>query len=161
MEVTGDELAGVVDLFGGLTREELGNGLAELAFKDGEEFEPDTFADDIDRAVESYHLIELEPGDLGAEIGSLVLVAGPAAFPELPENAGDLLYILDIDQREIDRETAGRRATERFRAEAARAVDADADTQADSLIDVSYELEAWADVDLSDVRDRLDAARRH
>jgi len=160
MDVTGDELAGVVDLFGGLTREELGIGLAELAFKRGEEFEPDAFTDDIDGAVESYHLIELEPTDLEAAVGSPVLVAGPAAFPELPENADDLVHILDVDPREIDRETAGRRATERFRAEAARAVDADADTQAASLVDVSYELEAWAGVDLGDVRDRLDATTR-
>ncbi|PSQ46685.1 hypothetical protein BRD19_11635 [Halobacteriales archaeon SW_7_65_23] len=155
MDVTGDELAGVVELFGGLTREELRNGLAELAFKRGEEYDPDVFADDIQAGIEGYYLIALESGDVEGT-DEPVLVAGPAAFPELPEDARDLVHILDVDERAIDRETAGRRAAERFRADAAQALDDGDDDRITTLIDVSYELEAWGDVDLADVRDRLD-----
>ena len=51
MDVSGDELAGVADLFGGLTRAELGQALVELAFRDGADRERQDFADDIDAAL--------------------------------------------------------------------------------------------------------------
>ena len=155
MDLSGDELAGVVELFGGLTRGELGDGLAELAFKRGEEYEPDAFADDIESAVEEYYLVPLDPGDVDG-VDAPVLVAGPSAFPELPEGAEDLLHILDAEERAIDRETAGERAAERFRVDAAQALDDGAEDRIATLVDISYELEAWGGVDLADVRERLD-----
>lgn len=153
--MTGDELAGVVGLFGGLTRTELAEGLAELAFKQGEEYDPEAFETAIEEGIAGYHLISLEPGDVD-DAEARVLVAGPAAFPELPDDARDLVHILDVDERAVDRETAGLRATERFRADAAQALDAGDGDRIETLVDVSYELEAWGGVDLADVRDRLD-----
>ena len=85
-----------------------------------------------------------------------VLVAGPSAFPELPEGAEDLLHILDAEERAIDRETAGERAAERFRVDAAQALDDGAEDRIATLVDISYELEAWGGVDLADVRERID-----
>ena len=155
MDLSGDELAGIVELFGGLTREELAEGLAELAFKQGETYNPGAFETVIEEGIAGYHLISLEPGDVD-DADAPVLVAGPAAFPELPEDARDLLHILDVDERAVDRETAGRRATERFRADAAQALDAGDGDRIETLIDVSYELETWGGVDLAGVRDRLD-----
>ena len=139
MDLVPDDLAGVVDVFGALTRAELGQALAELAFKRGEDYDPEGFAADIDEADE-------------------VLVPGPMAFPNLPEGTTDLPHILDVDERETDREAVGRTAEERFRADAAAAVEADDDERIAGLLDVSYELEAWAPVDLSAARERLDAA---
>jgi hypothetical protein len=159
MEISGDELAGVVDLFGGMTREELGEALAELAFKHGEEYDPDAFSDVIDEAIVEYYLLALEPDDVEADVDAPVLVAGPAAFPELPENARDLTHILDVETREIDRERAGLRAAEQFRTDAAQVVAAGETEQIGHLLDVSYELEAWGPIDLSDVRKRLDDSR--
>jgi len=83
-------------------------------------------------------------------------VVGPAAFPELPEGATDLVHILDVDERTIDRDAASQQAVERFRADAAGAVDAGDEDRIRTLLDVSYELEAWGGVDLGDVRDRLE-----
>jgi len=157
MELTGDELAGVVDLFGALTREELGEALAELAYKRREEYDTGGFTDEIGAAVERYHLIRVEPAALSVDADDPVLVAGPGAFPVLPEGATDLVHILDIDQREVDRETAGSAVLDRFRADAAAAVDDGSDSRIERLVDVSYELEAWADVDLSAERDHLDS----
>lgn len=156
MEVTGDELAGVVDLFGGLTRDELGSGLAELAFKRGEEDDPTAFAGAIDQAIATYHLVRLDPDDVTAGVDAPLLVVGPAAFPELPEGATDLVHILDVEERPVDREVAARQAVERFRADAASAVDTGDEQRIGTLIDVSYELEAWGSVDLGDVRARLE-----
>jgi len=154
MADTTDELAGVVDLFGGLTRDELERALVELAFKQGKNVDSAAFAAEIDRAVEDYYLVETELAS--GDDPETVLVAGPAAFPTVPENGADLPHILDVPDREVDRERLGETVVERLREEArtvAAASDAD---RAETLLDVSYDLEAWAPVDVADVRETLD-----
>lgn len=152
MELSPDELAGIVDLFGGLTRAELCGACVELAYKAGDEREPAEFEPVVADAVASYHLVAVERDD--AEL----LVPGPVAFPELPAAAEDLPHILDIETRAVDPEARAEAAETRFRADAARAVEAgDAEAIAE-LLDVSYELDVWAPVDLGPTRDRLDAA---
>ncbi|WP_436909461.1 DUF7109 family protein [Halosimplex marinum] len=150
MSLVADELAGVVDLFGGLTREELHRGLEELAYKRGEEPDADAVAAAVDAAVESYHLVPVERDD------ATLLVAGPTAFPTLPERAEDLPHIMDVEERAVDRETAAAAARDRLDAEAvAVAKTGDAD-RADALVEVCYDLETWAAVDTADLRERLD-----
>jgi len=51
MTATGDELAGVVDLFGALTREELSQALTELAFKQGAAVDDAAVTDAIETAT--------------------------------------------------------------------------------------------------------------
>ncbi|PSP55696.1 hypothetical protein BRC82_03680 [Halobacteriales archaeon QS_1_67_19] len=173
MADTTDELAGVVDLFGGLTREELEQALVELAFKQGKEVEREAFAAEIDRAVEDYYLVETayEGGEAARESraptdgeratgdgAEPVLVAGPAAFPAVPENGEDLPHILDVPDRDVDREGLGETVAERLREEARTAAAAGDTERAELLVDVSYDLEAWAPVDAADVRETLDRA---
>jgi hypothetical protein len=157
MDLTGNDVAGVVDLFGALTRVELGEALAELAFKRGEDHDPDAFEGDIEAAQRSYHLIAVGP-DATESGDEPLLTVGPAAFPELPDGATDLPHILDVEDRDIDRAAAARAAEQRFREDASAAVDAGDAERIETLLDVSYELEAWGGVDLSDSRDHLDAA---
>jgi hypothetical protein len=158
MDVSADEIAGVVDLFGALTRAELGQGLAELAFKQGEQCEPEVFDPDIDAAIATYHLVAVAPAETPVTTDEQLLVAGPVAFPELPPGATDLPHILDIGERDIDRETAADAAQRRFEQEAATAVNDDDQTMIAALLDASYELEAWGSIDLADARRRLDDA---
>lgn len=179
MDVSGDKLAGVVDLFDALTRTELCEALAELAFKAGEEHDPAAFDSAVDEALRSYHLVAVDDagqvggaegtsdeggtsdGDASSDGGGSadpLLVPGPVAFPTLPEGATDLPHILDVPERSVAREAAGRAAEERFRADAASAVGAGDAERIATLLDVSYELEAWAPVDLDAARARLDAA---
>ncbi len=173
MDVTGDDIAGVVDLFGALTRTELRHALAELAFKRGEEFEPEVFADAITDAIGTYHLVpvdtdavaQFEPavtaettGEQTNEPPDSVLVPGPVAFPTVPDGGMDLPHILDIDTRTVDREQAGKSAITRLEADLS-----DASNQADTdriaeLVDISYELEAWASVDLSEKRAAIESS---
>lgn len=168
MDVTGDDMAGVVDLFGALTRTELRHALAELAFKRGEEFEPDAFSDTITHAVETYHLVPVaasavaEPfeqavtidddDDHANESSPSVLVPGPVAFPTVPDGGMDLPHILDIDSRTVDREQAGESAITRFEADVSAATNEGDTERLTELVDISYELEAWASVDLSETR---------
>lgn len=159
MDLTADDIAGVVDLFGGLTRAELGKALAELAFKRGEEHDPGAFGDGIDGAVQSFHLVAVGPDAAGVTADGDLLVAGPVAFPTLPDGAADLPHILDVDERAIDRETVATAAERRFREAASEAVEADDADRIEALLDVSYELEAWGDLTLEAARDRLDDAR--
>lgn len=151
---TGDELAGVVDLFGALTREELERALDELAFKRGEATDADAVGDAVDAAIADYYLAVADREGEGATL----LAPGPVAFPTLPEGAEDLPHILDIPDREVDRSSLVETAERRLRADAARAVDdGDAD-RIERLVDVSYDLETWGSTDVSDVRSRLDDA---
>lgn len=162
MEASPDELAGIVDLFGALTRSELQDAAAELAFKRDGAFEPDAFAADVEAAIRSYHLLEAPADAVGgatAEGGETTwLVPGPIAFPELPSDASDLPHILAVEDRVVDRTAVARAAEERFRADAAAAVDAGDPARLAELGDVSYELETWGGVDLSELRSALDAA---
>ncbi|UPV99167.1 hypothetical protein M0R88_11585 [Halorussus gelatinilyticus] len=159
MADTKDELAGVVDLFGGLARDELEQALVELAFKQGKKVEREAFAAEIERAVEDYYLVKAEyAADGGAEATDTLLVAGPAAFPTVPENGEDLPHILDVPDRELDREGLGEAVADRLYEEARTvAATGDAD-RAQALLDVSYDLEAWAPVETDEVRETLDRA---
>lgn len=146
-----DELAGVIDLFGALTPSELESALGELAFKRGEEVDSEAVAAAIDDAVASYAVVRYPDGD------RTLLAAGPAAFPTLPPNAEDLPHILEVPDRDVDREAAGTAVAERLRSEAASAVDAGDAAAMRRLLDVTYDVEVWSDaVAVDDVRERLD-----
>jgi vacuolar-type H+-ATPase subunit I/STV1 len=162
MDPSADELAGIVDLFDALTREELRQALAELAFKRDDAVE--AIDERIDDAVEAYHLVAVNASavdvvDSGANAGEEanehadVLAVGPAAFPELPESAEDLPHIMSVPERRVDDEALARTVEERFREEAA--VAARTGENVERLLDLSYELDVWGDVDLSGARERL------
>lgn len=163
MDLTADELAGVVELFGALTAAELRTAVAELAFKVEGDYAPERFASAVEAAQRSYHLLAVPPTAIDGEPADVDgeptwLVPGPLAFPELPENATDLPHILDLDERTVDHATVDRAAEQRFRADAAAAVDAGDEDRLARLRDLSYELEAWGAVDLAAARERLEPA---
>ena len=156
MDATADELAGVVDLFGGLTRAELERALSEAAFRaDGQSVDETALSDAIDEAIDSFALVRCERTSADAAIDGQLLVAGPTAFPSVPAHAEDVPHILDIEPRQLDREAVGDRARARFVEAVDRAVDAGDDDQITHLIDVSYDIEAWAPIDVDDERQRL------
>jgi len=145
MDLSGDELAGIVDLFGTLGRAELVEALSELAYRRGVE-PPDEAT--IDDAIDAYRLFAYRPPDCDDRR----LLAGPAAFPTLPDGAEDLPHILDVERRSVDRAAAGEAARRRI---AAAAADDPDDPDRERLLDLTYDLEAWAPVDAGDLRDSL------
>ena len=154
MELSRDELAGVVDLFGALPPADLVSAGEELAYKRGTTFD----GDNIDDAITTYHLVRFGPDDGVVEgADEPLLAAGPAAFPVLPDGAEDLPHIFDREPVTPDRAALGTVVEERFRTDAARAL-GDGTGGIDRLLDTSYDIETWAPVDLGDIRDRLDAA---
>jgi hypothetical protein len=152
MAPSGDELAGIVDLFGALTRDQLRRAVREAAFRAGDDVDGEAVAAAIDGAVDEYRLVTHEVD------GERLLVAGPTAFPTLPEGAEDLPHIMDVAERSPDRAAVGESVARRFRAETARAVDRGDVEAIERLLDASYDLETWAPVELSGMRDRLDDA---
>jgi hypothetical protein len=167
----GDELAGIVDLFGGLTRSELEDALDELAFKrgderaaeqgeaangrEGREATRERAADngdpnDVDTALRGYYLVAVDGSE--NDRSDPLLAPGPVAFPELPEYGADLPHILDVERRDVNREELAAAVRECLESEAG---DADGD-RAEYLLDVTYDAEAWAPLELDDVRERLD-----
>jgi|APHM01.1.fsa_nt_gi hypothetical protein len=156
MELTPDELAGVVDVVGPVTREELVQAYGELAFKRGEDTDEETGAAAIESALSTYHLVEVADHDAGAD--APLVVVGPAAFPELVDGAEDIPHILNLPDRNVPGEAAAAAAEQRFREDAADAVRAGDDERIGELLDVSYDLEAWGPVELSTARGHLDEA---
>ncbi|MFB6160824.1 MAG: hypothetical protein ABEJ61_06565 [Haloferacaceae archaeon] len=151
--IEGDELAGVVDQFGALTRDELARAVEEVAFKRGEDLDRERLDAAVDRALADLRLVAVERG------GEELLAPGPTAFPALPEGAGDLPHILEVTPRTVERAALVEPAERRLREAAARAVAAGDDDRVADLLDATYDLEAWAPgADASGVRDRLDAA---
>ncbi|WP_247728308.1 DUF7109 family protein [Halovivax limisalsi] len=151
MPPTANELAGVVDLFGALTDAELERAVAELDARGGRE-PTDAAALEavVDDARERFVLLEC---DLDGQPGVTV---GPTAFPERPAHAEDLPHILEIEYREIDPEALESQVRERFDAAVERACEEGDGPRARTLLDVSYDLEAWAPLDLSGRRSRLE-----
>jgi len=155
----GDHLAGVADLFGGLTREEFDRALAELSFRRDEDLDAD-----VDAAVRDYYLVGVErsgeDGGTDAEDGTdgggddateEVFAPGPVAFPEVPAGAEDLPHILgDVERRDIPREDLAEAVRNRLTTDADHAEPGG--ERARYLVDVTYDTEAWAPVDLADVR---------
>ena len=156
MSTTHDELAGVVDLFGALTRAELTAALGELAFKQGQDVDESALRSAIEAAVEAYALVEYEPEAGDADTTEPVVAVGPTAFATLPPNAEDLPHILDVERRSVDRERLASQVSQRLTGEAEAAVKAADTERAAELLDVSYDLEAWATVDAGTVRSRLE-----
>jgi hypothetical protein len=156
MEPTPDELAGVIDIVGPLTRAELGRACSELAFKRGDRVEADSFESDIDTALTAYCLVAVADHATGAD--DPLLVVGPAAFPAVTDGVEDLPHILDVPERELSKDAVATAAETRFRADAAAAVEAGDADRIGTLLDVSYDLEAWGPVALDSARDRLDEA---
>ncbi|WP_123620774.1 hypothetical protein [Halorubrum sp. CSM-61] len=168
-----DDLAGVVDLFEWLTREELSEALSELAFKQRAEVDDEAIAAAIDVAVAEYALVPAppralsevgggsepdavaDPGDADDAADAVALAVGPAAFPSLPADAEDLPHILDVSERDVDRETLSEAVLARLSEDAVAAIESGDADRLEVLADVTYDIEAWAPVDAGDVRERI------
>lgn len=138
-----DELAGVVGLFGALTREELADALAELHFKrHGSNERTAEDASEVEAALEAYVLVEHD--------GKLVV--GPTAFPSLPDGAEDLPHIMDLPSRTVDRDAIAESIIEEM-FEVLDRSDQDAVNRAREL---AYDLETWANVNDTQLRELLD-----
>lgn len=164
-----DDVAGIVDLFGTLTRAELRQALSELAFKQGADADPEALDAAVAQAIREYHLVpvdaeEAEQSPATADEDAVATVAdddelavGPTAFPSLPPNAEDLPHILDVEERDVDREALAERVHDRLVREVDAALDEGDAARLETLLDVTYDLEAWAPVEADDVRERIES----
>lgn len=161
-----DDLAGVVDLFAWLTREELSRAFAELAFKQRTTLDEDAIDEAIDVAVAEYALVPAPPGavsvvgdegdaDGPANDGDKPLAVGPAAFPSLPDGAADLPHILDVPDRAVDRAVLSEAVRERLSTDAVAAITEGDTARLEVLADVTYDIETWAPVDAAPIRERI------
>lgn len=154
-DVGPDALAGIVDLFGALTAAELEEAVEELTFRLGEDHDRAAVDDAVEEALERHVLVETDQPD------ERVLIVGPAAFPRLPEHAEDLPHIMSVPNREVDRDAVAATILEGL-LDRAEGVDPDSASGEDEeeasagLLELSYDLEAWASVDAGPLRDRLE-----
>jgi len=94
-------------------------------------------------------------GTDGTDADAVALAVGPAAFPSLPADAEDLPHILDVPERDVDRETLSEAVLERLSADAVAAIEAGDAERLEILADVTYDIEAWASVDAGAIRERI------
>lgn len=149
MEITPDELAGIVDLFGGLSEAELLTALEDLAARTGESYDPEQWTRAVDEALDDYYLVRV-PCDQRA-----IIVPGPVSLPALPEHGDDLPHILDVDRRRPDPSVIGRSVEKRLRGDAARAINEQDRHLAERLLDICYEVDTWGSVDTTEIRTAL------
>lgn len=159
-----DALAGIVDMFTTVTREELADATAELAFKRGESLDRDAVDRAIDDAVSEFALVSVErEGETGTDQGAqgppTRLAVGPTAFPRLPEGAADLPLILEIEtDRTVDREAVAAAVEDRLRQEAASAAAEGDSDRLETLLDVCFDVDVWAGIETDDVRAEIEDA---
>jgi len=156
-------------------RRAVAGALSELAFKQRAEVDDEAIAAAIDVAVAEYALVPAaarrseagvggdratDPADPaggtdGTDADAVALAVGPAAFPSLPADAEDLPHILDVPERDVDRETLSEAVLERLSADAVAAIEAGDAERLEILADVTYDIEAWASVDAGAIRERI------
>lgn len=149
MDVAPDELAGISDLFGGLTRTELHEAIENVAARQGATIDPEDLDEQIGAACREYYLLTVEHD------GETMLVAGPAALPSLPNHAEDLPHIMNIPERAVDPERPANVAQERLVDDARDAISEGDRDRIEFLLDVCYDAEAWGPVDVGGIRERL------
>ena len=155
-EATHDELAGIVDMFDALTQAELERALVELAYRRGREVRDEVVEAAVDEAFRDYYLAAAPARLVDGEVDDAVaFVAGPVSFPTMPEDGEDLPHILDVPNRRVDRERLTSTVAARLREDAETAIENGDPDRAAHLVDVTYDLEAWGEVDLAETRDRL------
>ncbi len=162
-----DELAGIVERFGALTRAELADALSELAFKRRTDVDATAVDDAIAAATAGYVIVPVptdavhvaggddsDPSDHEPEADGLLAV-GPAAFPTPPPNVEHLPHILDVPDRTVDRDRLAEATLDRLRSDVDAAVDDGDDARLEGLLEVTYDLDAWATADATGTRDRI------
>jgi hypothetical protein len=149
MDLSPDEFAGIADLFGGLTREELAEAVENLAARQGVDFGREALDARVETARLKYYLLAVQ------REGETVLAPGPTALPTLPDHAEDLPHMMEVSERAIDPERLAEAVHERLAADAERAIANDERDRIDVLIGVSYDAEAWGPVELEDIREQL------
>jgi hypothetical protein len=149
MNVTTDELAGIADLFDGLTQAELHEAVENVAARQGVAFDPADLDERIEAARREYYLLAVE------HEGETVFVPGPAALPSLPNHAEDLPHMMDVPERVIGSERLANAARERLAADAQRATSEDNRDRLAFLLDICYDAEAWGPVEVDPIRERL------
>jgi hypothetical protein len=158
-----DELAGVLDIFGALSEPEFRRAVSEAAFRTGRDVDEDALAARVDDATATFHVVRVAPDAVPRVVpalddGAAAYVPGPRAWPEEPDGAEDLPHILDVEPRTVARDALATRVRQQLRTsieQAAAAGDAD---RLHDLLDVTYDVEAWADIDLGDTRGLVDGA---
>lgn len=151
MDISLDEIAGILQLFGGLTRSELEQAMSEVAFRLDESTPPSSWLDDRLATAQTRGIIVRDESKDPA-----LYVPGPAAFPTAPTGSEDLPHILDIDSRSIDREAIAAQLQDEITDEVDPST---ADERISTLIDLSYDIETWAGVDAEALRSTLDSCR--
>ena len=102
--ITKDELAGIIDVLGAATIEEIHLILQELAeIRRLEAVTPD-YVEQVCESALGEHLIETVSSDEVEDgvLDEVYYISGPNAFPDIPYELSEIFDILELSKREVD-----------------------------------------------------------
>ncbi len=117
-----DELAGIIDVLGAATIEDIRLIVQELAeIRRLEEVSPA----DVEQLCESAlgeHLIETVSSEEveGADSDEIYYIPGPNAFPDIPYELSEIIDILELSKREVDMSKVAKSFSSRLKQRAKR-----------------------------------------
>lgn len=86
----------------------------------------------------------------------IYLTVGPAAFPSFPKGAVDLPHILSIPERQVTRKRAAVAVESRLATDTVDAIESGDDARIETLLNVCFDFETWAGVDVTEIREQLE-----
>lgn len=148
VKLTNDDIAGIAEMFGVISRKQLEQALIELSYRQGEELSETAAENAVQEALSSFALVAIshQPQEL---------TAGPAAYPTLPVGANDLPHMLEQDRQKPDPAVVREAANQRYREAVDEAIEASDTETLQDLLQLSYDIEAWAEITVDDVRSRI------
>ena len=170
--ITKDELAGISDVLGAATIEEIHLIVQELA--EIRRFEAVSPAD-VEQLCESAlgeHLIETVSSEEVDDGGSdeAYYISGPNAFPDIPYELSEIIDILELSKREVDMSKVAKSFSSRLKQRARRlneSIDSLSEESASDddfarlekrysdLLNLYYDYDFWLPGGMSDIEDKI------
>ena len=170
--ITKDELAGIIDVLGAATIEEINLIVQELAEIRRLESVTSDYVEQLCDSALGEHLIETvsseEVEDGGAD--EVYYISGPNAFPDIPYELSEIFDILELSKREVDMSKVAKTFSSRLKQRAKRlngkidsfsggsVLDSDLamlEKRYSDLLNLYYDYDFWLPGGISDIEDKI------
>lgn len=170
--ITKDELAGIIDVLGAATIDEIRLIVQELAeIRRLEVVDSGDFEQLCESAL-GEHLIETVSSEEveGAGSDETYYIPGPNAFPDIPYELSEIIDILELSKREVDMSKVAKSFSSRlkqrakrlnekidsFSGESANAADiSKLEKRYSDLLNLYYDFDFWLPGGISDIEDKI------
>ncbi len=117
--ISRDELAGIIDVMGAATIDEVVSISMELSYMREEDESEEERIKKLCQKAKDQHIIETVSSDEVKDITSNdteYFIVGPNAFPDYPSELSEIIDILELSERELDMDRVARKFARRLKA---------------------------------------------